>query len=248
MRRLQRCATYPYILAVEGKRIHKSNKINNNQYGKHKFREGYKYNSAIPYFDEPYVVQMTKDKLDRFVFPHPDNEVDLCAIFIQKELHDLYIAPKPYYMCALSKSDLMTKDAAKSLPGICDVIMVGYPNGLWDSKHNMPIYRKGITATWPCLDYNGKRQFVIDCACFGGSSGSPVFYTNTHTLQGYENPKLIGVLYAGSVVNSVGEIVVETGAKVLPNAHTRNMMNLGFVVFADCVSELEGIVRNSLKL
>jgi len=53
--------------------------------------------------------------------------------------------------------------------------MVGYPIGLWDEKNNYPIFRKGITATHPANDYNGKSEFMIDAACFPGSSGSPVY-------------------------------------------------------------------------
>ena len=39
-----------------------------------------------------------------------------------------------------------------------DIMMIGYPNALWDSEHNMPIIRKGITATPVWLDHNGKKD------------------------------------------------------------------------------------------
>ena len=57
-----------------------------------------------------------------------------------------------------------------------DVLMIGYPNGLWDTTHNMPIIRRGTIATDIKLDYNEKKEFVIDAACFPGSSGSPVLF------------------------------------------------------------------------
>jgi len=44
--------------------------------------------------------------------------------------------------------------------------MIGYPSGLWDTKNNLPIVRKGITATTPYFDYNGKREFLVDIAAF----------------------------------------------------------------------------------
>jgi len=56
--------------------------------------------------------------------------------------------------------------------------MVGYPVGIWDSANNMPVIRRGITATHPGKDYEGKSEFMIDAACFPGSSGSPVFLFN----------------------------------------------------------------------
>jgi hypothetical protein len=48
--------------------------------------------------------------------------------------------------------------------------MVGYPNGLWDTANNFPLIRRGVTATHIKNNYNGKSEFVIDIACYGGSS------------------------------------------------------------------------------
>ncbi len=62
--------------------------------------------------------------------------------------------------------------------------MVGYPVGLWDSVNNMPILRRGSTATLLDWTYEGRQEFVIDAACFPGSSGSPVFkYTVGDYIQ-----------------------------------------------------------------
>jgi len=57
--------------------------------------------------------------------------------------------------------------------------MIGYPNGLWDHVNNLPLIRRGITASHPGVDYqiegqNGPGVTVIDMACFPDSSGSPV--------------------------------------------------------------------------
>ena len=56
-----------------------------------------------------------------------------------------------------------------------NVVMVGYPNGLFDSQNNHPLFRTGKTATHPAIDYNGQRKALLDMACLPGSSGSPVF-------------------------------------------------------------------------
>ena len=72
------------------------------------------------------------------------------------------------------------------IDAIEDIIFIGYPNGIWDSVNNMPILRKGSTATHPCLNYNGKKEFMIDAACFPGSSGSPVLIFNEN---GYKDKK-----------------------------------------------------------
>lgn len=56
-----------------------------------------------------------------------------------------------------------------------DIIMIGYPDGLINYNDNMPIVRKGTTATSICHLYNGLEIFITDLPTFGGSSGSPIF-------------------------------------------------------------------------
>lgn len=51
----------------------------------------------------------------------------------------------------------------------------GYPDGLWDAVNNRPVLRRGVTATHPIKDYNGKKEFLIDAPAIPGTSGSPVF-------------------------------------------------------------------------
>lgn len=51
------------------------------------------------------------------------------------------------------------------LSAIEDIIMIGYPDGIWDSINNQPIIRRGITATQPKNNFNGKQEFLIDAAC-----------------------------------------------------------------------------------
>jgi hypothetical protein len=103
--------------------------------------------------------------------------------------------------------------------------MVGYPTGLWDDVHNSPLFRTGSTATHPAVDFQGRPEFVVDLACFPGSSGSPVFAMRSH---GYpwedaagDPRRFLGVLYAGPL---------------LPGAQTT--VNLGYVIKASKVNEL----------
>jgi len=56
-----------------------------------------------------------------------------------------------------------------------DVVMVGFPNGFWDESNNLPISRRGITATHPKLNHMGKQEFLVDLPVFPGTSGAPVF-------------------------------------------------------------------------
>ena len=104
---------------------------------------------------------------------------------------------------------------------------MGYPNGLWDQKNNRPIARKGITATHPGINYNGKQEFLIDVACFPGSSGSPVLlYNPCNYIDRMDNcfskprVKFLGILRAGPVhiIRPLKDITIK-----MPN-------NLGMVI------------------
>lgn len=201
-----------------------------------------------PLLEVPYMLTLEGEELQFALTPHWNNEVDLCAIWIQIPLRTLYLGNANRYFIALNKSNIPNQQTLQKLNGVEEILMVGYPNSLWDENHNMPLVRRGITASWPCLDYNGKKEFVIDCACYPGSSGSPVFICNEGPYSTKDSlfiagsrVWLLGNLWGGPIRNVQGEIVVETDVKRLPNAWTKtnDMLNLGFVVRSERILELE---------
>ena len=120
-------------------------------------------------------------KLDNFEalwHKHPDDIVDLAVFPIAPLLRSAEAQNISLFYITLDDSLIPTSETNESLSGVEDITMIGYPNGIWDTKNNMPIVRRGITATNPKLDYNGLPLFVIDCACFPRSSGSPVLIFN----------------------------------------------------------------------
>lgn len=77
-----------------------------------------------------------------------------------------------------TESLIPDEERIKNLNYIEDVLVIGYPSGLYDTINNTPIARRGITATPIQLDYEGKSCFLIDSAIYPGSSGSPVVIYN----------------------------------------------------------------------
>ncbi len=132
-----------------------------------------------------------------------------------------------------------------------EIVMIGYPNGIWDRTHNLPIIRKGITATHARLPLNGKSEFLIDAGCFPGSSGSPVFLANIGSFLRPDGSMsigtriaLLGTLYAGPQHTTTGDVVVvevPTDTKALAIGAIPN--NLGYVISSSRLSELEDLVR-----
>ena len=139
-------------------------------------------------------------------------------------------------------------DKLKELSALEDIVMIGYPNGIWDEVNNKPIIRKWVTATHPCLDYNGKKELMIDAACFPGSSGSPVFILNEgsytdklgNTYMGQTRVFLLGTLYAGQQHTTEGEIkIINVPTSQLPISISRIHNNLALVIKAERIKELE---------
>jgi hypothetical protein len=181
--------------------------------------------------------------------PHPDPSVDLCALPMANILNEATKMGHSPFHIAFEVGTTITRDELKELSALEDIVMIGYPNGIWDSVNNMPVIRRGITATHPKLDYEGKPEFMIDAACFPGSSGSPVILYNMGsyvTRQGVQlgssRVKLLGVLYAGPQHTATGElevVTVPTQQKVV--AFSRIPNNLGMVIKATRLLEFRSL-------
>jgi len=104
---------------------------------------------------------------------HPTG-VDLCAVPLNIITQQAIQNGIQLFVRSLGKSLIQTSQQLQSLNAVEEVIMIGYPNGLWDSSNNYPLVRRGITASHPAIDFNGNPESVVDIAAFPGSSGSPV--------------------------------------------------------------------------
>ncbi|MFO7551506.1 MAG: SEC-C metal-binding domain-containing protein, partial [Haliea sp.] len=110
-------------------------------------------------------------------------------------------------------------------------------------------------ATHPKLALNGKPEFLIDAACFPGSSGSPVFLANIGSFVNQSGAlcagtriALLGILYAGPQHTATGEVkVVEvpTDTKTISVGSIPN--NLGLVIHAKELFELETAIEQTTK-
>lgn len=181
---------------------------------------------------------------------HPDEDVDLCAFGIFGYLVNADNAAHPIYIALLNRSHIVTQKELDELSVFEEVMMVGYPNAIWDSTNNKPIFRKGMTATHANKDYCGQKEFLIDAAVYPGSSGSPVFHYQRLTVTPpgkmpitVTNARLMGIaykVYQHSVkgkVESVDIPVIETqvAKSMIPN-------HLGRVIKAERILELENVI------
>lgn len=196
---------------------------------------------------------VTVHGLNELCIPHPDNTVDLVALPIGAVLNAASKKGSAYHFVALNRPLIPGKELLATLSPMEEIVMIGYPNGIWDQKHNLPIIRRGITATHARLPLNGKPEFLIDAACFPGSSGSPVFLANigsfvdsSGALCAGNRIALLGTLYAGPQHTTTGEVVtveVPTDTKALAVGSIPN--NLGLVISSLELFTLENAVREA---
>ena len=184
---------------------------------------------------------------------HPQYKVsldgDLCAIVITPFIkvandsgYNLVYKMVGLHMLATDSdyADLMQLD---------EVAMVGYPNAIADEVNNQPIFRRGVLATSPSLNYDGRKEFLTDIATIGGSSGSPVLLISNGVsvnqrsgsirIGGGSTCKLLGVHRGGFRYDAKGQLTKLS----MPEADmiissTRIPINLGIVIKTSRVLEL----------
>lgn len=187
---------------------------------------------------------------------HPDDQVDLTVLPIAGILRELESRGSTPYYISFEEGSVITAEDIADVGALEDIVMIGYPIGLYDTRNNMPIIRKGITASHPRFDWNGRKEFLIDAACFPGSSGSPIVLYNIGSVQkrsgltlGTSRIKLLGILYGGPQFSAEGRIdVVDVPTKLTPIAKSLIPMNLGVVIKAERLFELDVIVRQQFNL
>lgn len=187
---------------------------------------------------------------------HPDDNIDLCIYPIAPLLTEISKGGKNPFFISIQENLIPTSTDEEGFTALEEILMVGYPNGIWDEKNNLPILRKGITATPISYDYGGKEEFLIDAACFPGSSGSPVFLLNLNgysdkkgnTILGGVRIKFLGILYSGFQYTAAGGIQivnVPTVQKLIPLITIPN--NLGVIIKSKKIQEFKKIIELFLK-
>lgn len=207
---------------------------------------------------EPTIGKHLAIQVDNFApawIDHPDPTVDLCVLPINPMLAHLDTQGQRFFFVPLDETLIPTDEELDDLVALEDVLMIGYPNGIWDSTNNMPIFRRGVTATHPRINYEGRKEFVIDAACFPGSSGSPVFLYNEGTWStkqgatiGGTRIKLLGLLYAGPQHTASGEVrIVNVPTQQRALAFSSIPNNLGFVIKSERLHEMRATLLGHIE-
>jgi hypothetical protein len=113
---------------------------------------------------------------------HPKGKkIDVVALPVDGPTTSFFITP-------FNKENFGRADVYVSIGN--DLIVVGYPLGLYDSKHNTPIIRSATIASVYPLPFEGEDYFLIDSRLHNGTSGSPVILKPQEYLIGIHSSQL----------------------------------------------------------
>lgn len=177
------------------------------------------------------------ENLESWFKVHPDEDVDLCAIPFAPFIEEANKKGIDLFYGHFTKDLLINEKHKDELKFIENILMVGYPNDLWDSVNNKPILSKGYTATHPLYDYKGKKEIMINIAAFSGSAGSPVIifeegsYSDKkrNNFMGMGRLILLGILYSEPHETTRGDIKITS--------------NFSLVIKSERILELEQLFK-----
>ena len=181
---------------------------------------------------------------------HPLPNVDLCAIILT-DIWEEIRQDRAARHVVVDETWLPDAELQSIIRPIEPIVMVGYPNDLWDKANNLPIVRNGLTASHPLVNWNQEKQFLIDAACFPGSSGSPVFLFEDGMIRlgsGSYSPgsrvALLGILWGGPLFEYEGKIKQQPiPTAVVDTPVISTMMNIGYVVKAEEIIVIKDLIR-----
>jgi hypothetical protein len=169
---------------------------------------------------------------------HPDAEVDVAVMPLSWQLDSIAKSGATAFLHPMTLDDVADPSVFDGLDVASPVLFVGYPNGMFDEKHYLPLVRRGYTASSPNLDYDGKPVFLIDASVFPGSSGSPVFTVGDNLIGGTPALKLLGLIaavYTQDVDGSLEWRPVPT--QTMPVPVIGQMIDIGVVFKVRCIRE-----------
>lgn len=151
---------------------------------------------------------------------HP--KVDLAILPINPIIEDIKkLKNKTPFTVFFNENDLPHPELTESITAIEEVLMVGYPRGLWDKTNNLPIVRKGTTATPFYINYEGKKQFLLDIPIYSGSSGSPIVLFNQGSFSSRKGGLTIGTRLALLGINVQSWNFETKGELILPQPNRK---------------------------
>lgn len=194
------------------------------------------------------IIKYTLQNSSNMWIRHPN--VDLAILPINPIIEEIKKTKnRTPFIIPYTEDLIPSKILLDEITAIEEVLMIGYPKGLWDKTNNLPIVRKGITATPVYLDYEGKKEFLLDIPNYGGSSGSPVVLFNQGSYSSKQGIINIGerIALLGINVQSIdyqAEGKISLPANKTPiQTMTQVPFNIAIVIKSEEISGFKPIIK-----
>jgi hypothetical protein len=184
------------------------------------------------------------DNIEKNWYFNPDEDVDIAITPLAPILEKIDKLDEKIFFQSIPLSLIPTKEQEEDFSALEEIIFIGYPSGIYDTRNLLPIIRKGTSATPISIDYEGKPAFLIDASVFKGSSGSPVFiynegaYTTNKGLCIGTRIHLLGILSSVLILNEKKAIDFdEIPSSQTSFIKTEQMLDLGCVIKSSKINE-----------
>lgn len=112
--------------------------------------------------------------------------------------------------------------------------------------HQLPLFHRGYTATPPQIDFQGRKEFLVDFSTWPGASGSPVLlYEEGITVNrqggvnlGGSRTMLLGIVYGVGVEGVNGKVIIQSAPVIVPG-QMLVPTNLGACIKAERILDFE---------
>lgn len=196
--------------------------------------------------NEPSLAKGKRLKIGNFKnywISHVDSELDMAVMSMSLVLKDAARTGVKYYYKAIPSQIFASGDKLSELDAFEEIVFLGYPSGIYDKAHYLPVFRRGVTASPIYIDHDAKRRFLVDGAVFAGSSGSPVFLYNKGSYSKRDGVVILGdrVLFLGVLAEGYRDSQEKMPSPMrneMPSILDGETINLGIVYKADAILEI----------
>lgn len=192
--------------------------------------------------------------------PHPDTAIDLSILDLDVIEQNANKKGTPIFIRAIDESLIPNDSIWDTFSYLEEVIMVGYPNGIIDKKNNLPVIRRGTTASQPRLNFNDKEEFLTDISTFHGSSGSPIFIrripyglknVGLNSMSIGKSPQyyFVGIHYQSEYFNIILGKVDKIQLEQLDSSSVQKFqipLNLGYVIKSKKILDFKNLIFKNL--
>jgi S1-C subfamily serine protease len=117
--------------------------------------------------NDVHVVRLYDRRGRRTWLEHPTADVDVVAVPLDTRRLQAHFVVRPF-----GPSNHLPEEVVVQVGE--DVLVFGYPLGLYDVAYNLPLVRRGTLASFYPIPFGGRPYFLMECRLHRGCSGSPV--------------------------------------------------------------------------